>query len=586
MRVCGKCGRGMAASERFCGECGGAPVEREESAEAVAAYEAILGEFASDGVLEGWELDELGRQREELGISQATHERLVARHQPVTEKLPLVLEVDEGTLAGFQAGSQGVIRARLRNTGERPVKNVTIRHAVSGEPTMREHVIRMMGPGRDEEIALVVLLSRGGQYALETVVRAEDMRGKGQSYRSAPLAFAVGREAGGGPQSVSVSVDASSMRVAGDPLVNLAGVVGGGSRGGSLAGRSWTELGLRLMTPEEWERWAQERDAGTRERKAAAEAQARAAAEAEARAKREAEERAKAAEAERKATAEAQAKAKREAEERAKRAAAEAEAARRAKAEAEAKAAAEPAWRAAWMSGCGTDAHGAWAETRVGSAVVKLRWCPPGRFLMGSPAGEEGRFGLEGPQHEVELTRGFWLGETPVTQAQWEAVMGTNPSHFRGANRPVEQVSWDDCQGFLARANGLVPGLNVRLATEAEWEHACRAGSTGARYGALDEVAWYYVNAGDQTQPVKGKAANAWGLYDTLGNVWEWCADLIEAYATGRVVDPTGPSTGSLRVYRGGSWSNVAQSARAACRSGFVPSYRGDCLGFRLARGQ
>jgi formylglycine-generating enzyme required for sulfatase activity len=222
---------------------------------------------------------------------------------------------------------------------------------------------------------------------------------------------------------------------------------------------------------------------------------------------------------------------------------------------------------------------------KVSGVEVKFRYCPPGKFQMGSPRTEEGREVGEG-QHEVELTRGFWLGETPVTQGQWEAVMGSNPSKFKGADRPVEMVSWDDCQVFLSRANGGSPWLNVRLPTEAEWEYGCRAGSTGARYGDVESIAWFDDNSGGETHAVRGKSANAWGVYDMLGNVAEWCADWKGAYPSGRVVDPTGPATGAMRVYRGGSWYHVARHARAAYRNACAPVQRVLNLGFRLARGQ
>ena len=245
---------------------------------------------------------------------------------------------------------------------------------------------------------------------------------------------------------------------------------------------------------------------------------------------------------------------------------------------------------AAWSEAHGRcvsrDEHGVWTRMAVGTARVKFRWIEPGRFTMGSPESEEGRLGDEGPQHEVELTRGFWLGATEVTQAQWQAVMGNNPSYFRGDELPVEQVSWDDVQGFLRRANEGVTGMQFRLPTDAEWEYAARAGSTTARYGPLEQVAWYWDNCGGRTHPVGGKAANAWGLRDMLGNVWEWCADWGGAYSAGRTVDPTGPAAGSKRVDRGGSWGNVAQYARASYRLANDPSYRGNSLGFRLARGQ
>lgn len=235
---------------------------------------------------------------------------------------------------------------------------------------------------------------------------------------------------------------------------------------------------------------------------------------------------------------------------------------------------------------------------RVGAVEQVFRWVPPGTFAMGSPEGEAGRWDDEGPQHEVELRSGYWMADTPVTQALWEAVMGKNPSRFPGAERPVENVSWDDSQGFIAKMNALAPGLNLRLPTEAEWENACRAGTTtatwvgdlnidpnGGRAGVLDPIAWYWGNSPDGTRPVKGKQPNPLGLYDMLGNVYEWCVDFFGAYEAGRLTDPTGPAEGSHRVIRGGSWLSDAWYVRAAPRDDYAPQFRLDYLGFRLARG-
>jgi formylglycine-generating enzyme required for sulfatase activity len=262
------------------------------------------------------------------------------------------------------------------------------------------------------------------------------------------------------------------------------------------------------------------------------------------------------------------------------------EAEARARAEAEAKArAAEPAWKRGWMRRCGQDGQGSWALTRIGEEEVRFRWCPPGSFPRGSPSDEEGRYDDE-RQHAVELRKGFWLAEHPVTQALWESVMGSNPSYFEGGSLPVEQVSWRDVKRFLSQANDASPGLRVRLPTEAEWEYACRAGTTGARYGSLDAVAWYDDNSGGKPHPVGGKAPNAWGLYDMLGNVLEWCSDWSADYPPGAAVDPKGPASGSQRVLRGGSWFTPARCARAAYRDALVPGSLRDCLGFRLARSE
>ena len=227
------------------------------------------------------------------------------------------------------------------------------------------------------------------------------------------------------------------------------------------------------------------------------------------------------------------------------------------------------------------------ARGQAGGLVV--RWIPAGWCRMGSPISEEGRDSNE-IQHEVVLSHGFFMAETECTQAQWEAVMGSNPSEFKGADRPVELVSWEEavdyCRKLTAkqRAEGILPdGWEWRLPTEAEWEYAARAGTTGPRYGELDAIGWYDGNSASQTHPVSQKAANAWGLYDMMGNVWEWCSDWSGDYPTGSVTDPMGPSSGSNRVFRGGGWYNGARFARSAFRLGFVPGDRYFFLGFRPA---
>ncbi|HEX4951992.1 MAG TPA: SUMF1/EgtB/PvdO family nonheme iron enzyme [Thermoanaerobaculia bacterium] len=254
-------------------------------------------------------------------------------------------------------------------------------------------------------------------------------------------------------------------------------------------------------------------------------------------------------------------------------------------------------WPPPWSSSAGEDQYGRWAVFEVGKISQRMRWIPPGTFWMGSPESEAGRWADEGPRHEVTLTEGFWLGEVPCTQALWQAVMGKNPSRFKGADRPVETVSWEDCQRFLAKLNGLIPGLGARIPTEAEWERACRAGTEAATWVGdleirdnkapqLEAVAWYGGNSSGEIKPVKGKQPNPWGLYDMLGNVWEWCADWQGAYSAEAQVNPTGPARGSSRVIRGGSWSLNARIVRAAARYWYSPDNRYGYLGFRLARGQ
>jgi hypothetical protein len=220
-----------------------------------------------------------------------------------------------------------------------------------------------------------------------------------------------------------------------------------------------------------------------------------------------------------------------------------------------------------------------------GGVKLTLCWCPAGNFLMGSPSDEADR-GSDETRHRVTLTKGFWMGKYEVTQAQWERVMGSNPSHFTsaGASAPVERVSWEDCQEFVRKVNALVSGGGFRLPTEAEWEYACRAGTGGPHAGSLDDLGWYSDNSGNTTHPVGRKKANAWNLCDMHGNVWEWCSDWYADYPSGSVSDPSGPGSGSLRVFRGGSWSSYAWYCRSALRYGSDPGDRSINLGLRLAR--
>jgi formylglycine-generating enzyme required for sulfatase activity len=205
---------------------------------------------------------------------------------------------------------------------------------------------------------------------------------------------------------------------------------------------------------------------------------------------------------------------------------------------------------------------------------------PAGSFDMGSNA--KTSFDQQ-PIHRVIISRAFELQTTEVTQAQWRAVMGNNPSHFQADNLPVEQVSWDDAQEFIRRLNALDMAKGYRLPTEAEWEYACRAGTTGPGFD-LSDVAWWHANSEDRTHPVGQRRPNAWGLYDMLGNVWELCADWKDSYPAGPVTDPTGPAGGYYKVSRGGSWFDVASGANPTFRSVPAPDYRGNSLGFRLAR--
>lgn len=221
----------------------------------------------------------------------------------------------------------------------------------------------------------------------------------------------------------------------------------------------------------------------------------------------------------------------------------------------------------------------------AGKAVMPFAFCPSGAFTMGSPTSEEGRSGDEG-QVRVTLSKGFWMSKTEVTQAQWRAVMGNNPSSFKGVNLPVEKVSCDDAQEFIKKVNssGVMPnGWKMALPTEAQWEYACRAGETGPYSGGtIEQVAWYDGNDTSKTHDVGTKKANAWGVHDMHGNVREWCADGYDNTLPGGT-DPTGASSGVLRVLRGGSWFNSAARCRAASRNWDFPDRRYHYLGFRPA---
>jgi formylglycine-generating enzyme len=250
-----------------------------------------------------------------------------------------------------------------------------------------------------------------------------------------------------------------------------------------------------------------------------------------------------------------------------------------------------------WAADWGLDPIGLWALLRVRGADYRLRWLPPGRFLMGSPKDEPERDDDE-RQHPVVLTRGFWLGETAVTQALWQAVTGENPSGFTGPDLPVESVSWDDCQGFLRKLAALAPGLHPRLPTEAQWEYACRAGTrTPFSFGADLDTGQanyngdYLYNNGPKgefrrrTLPVGSFAPNAWGLYQMHGNLLEWCADWFGPYPAGEVTDPVGPEQAPGRVVRGGSWRSVGRALRSAYRARIPAVSRRRDFGLRLAGG-
>ncbi|MBN2374658.1 formylglycine-generating enzyme family protein [bacterium] len=253
----------------------------------------------------------------------------------------------------------------------------------------------------------------------------------------------------------------------------------------------------------------------------------------------------------------------------------------------------------------------------IHSIDYKMAYIPPGSFIMGSP-GRPARVNIDQTQHRVVISKGFYMGITEVTQSQWESVMGENPSYFKkcGGECPVENVSWDDCQEFIKRLNLMEGGGLFRLPTEAEWEYACRAGSQTAIYtgpmdikdnriaAELDPIAWYAGNScadyhgvwdclnwpenihkcrGCGVHPVARKEPNIWGLYDMLGNVWEWCQDWYGGYPADQVIDPRGPSNGRHRIFRGGGWMSGAQSCCCGYRNYHHPDYHYSTLGLRLA---
>jgi formylglycine-generating enzyme required for sulfatase activity len=246
----------------------------------------------------------------------------------------------------------------------------------------------------------------------------------------------------------------------------------------------------------------------------------------------------------------------------------------------------------------GCQAYAQAPKTITNSIGMKLVLIPKGTFKMGSPIEEEGGDDNE-EQHQVTISRDFFVGVTEVTQGEYEKIMGINPSHFQkrvirksdSSLYPVDTVSWEDAVEFCKRLSERLEekeiGRVYRLPTEAEWEYACRAGSKtsfsfGDDYLLLGEYAWFFENSNHQTHPVGEKKPNAWGLYDMHGNVWEWCSDWHGEYPKGKKTDPVGPKNGSIRVGRGGCWIQGALDCRSAFRHGAPPSGRGYFSGFRV----
>ena len=221
------------------------------------------------------------------------------------------------------------------------------------------------------------------------------------------------------------------------------------------------------------------------------------------------------------------------------------------------------------------------------NAAVDMVYVQGGTYIMGCTSEQgNGCFDGEKPAHSVAVND-FYIGKYEVTQAQWRAVMGNNPSHFKGENLPVEWVSWNDVQIFIRKLNAQT-GKKYRLPTEAEWEYAARGGnkSTGCKYSgsnSVSNVAWYFDNSSNKTHPVGMKLPNELGIYDMSGNVWEWCGDWYDTYSPNAQINPQGSAAGTYRVSRGGSWNGNAWLARVSLRNFYRPDFRDNARGFRLA---
>ena len=252
------------------------------------------------------------------------------------------------------------------------------------------------------------------------------------------------------------------------------------------------------------------------------------------------------------------------------------------------------------LAGCGKETSVAPTPTEEPITIPGLNLdmmaIPAGTFVMGSPNDEEGRDDGEGPRTTVTITKPFWLGKTEVTQSQWKAVMGNNPSRFKGDDLPVEQVSWNDAVAFCEKLNEvardtLPDGYHYTLPTEAQWEYACRAGTTTRFYygdddNQLGNYAWYHDNKSLKTQPVGEKLPNGWGLYDIHGNVWEWCLDWYDKdyYRVSPEINPEGPQGPlKMKVLRGGSWVNSIEGVKVVNRARNLPHIKNEIYGFRTA---
>ena len=260
----------------------------------------------------------------------------------------------------------------------------------------------------------------------------------------------------------------------------------------------------------------------------------------------------------------------------------------------------------AWASALGQDSYGTWVDLQVSGQTQRFRWIQPGTFTMGSPPAEkdaaiEGRGKPEQVTsevpHQVSVTQGFWLADSECSQAFWKAITGSNPSQFtESPENPVEKVSWDECQGFVAKLNERVPGAAFRLPSEAQWEYACRAGTTTAFFfgaainseqvnfqGSISFAGSKSGVSRRKTMQVRELPANAWGLHHIHGNVWEWCNDRFAILPKGAEIDPTGPASGTHRVRKGGGFTSRPAMCRSAARERWASDFRYEDMGFRLA---